>query len=127
MIELKCKDCKYKADIGNTEETGAALCTRSMMYFPINVNDDCHYIPKLRPLQCQDCCNYLDDPGCIGCQPDDSVYFDGELCMGFYDKKKVDLQEILMFWMVQGLYNREEINKMLDKFEASVADLINQK
>ena len=31
----------------------------------------------------------------------------------FYDKKKEDLQEILMFWMVQGLYNREEINKML--------------
>jgi hypothetical protein len=63
-------------------------------------------------LQCQDCCNYFDDPGCIGCQPDDSVYFNGERCSGFYDKKKEDLQEILMFWMVQGLYNREEINKI---------------
>ena len=38
MMELKCKDCKYIADIGNTDETGAALCTRPTTYFPININ-----------------------------------------------------------------------------------------
>ena len=30
---MKCGKCKFKNNIGNTEETGAALCSRVPSYF----------------------------------------------------------------------------------------------
>lgn len=43
---MKCGKCKFKNNIGNTEETGAALCSRVPSYFPINCKDDCHFLPR---------------------------------------------------------------------------------
>lgn len=32
---MKCGKCKFKINIGNTEETGTALCSRVPSYFPM--------------------------------------------------------------------------------------------
>ena len=54
-MELICKNCKYKQDIGNTTETGAAICTNATSYLPINITDKCHLIPEKKELKCSDC------------------------------------------------------------------------
>lgn len=36
---------------------------------------------------------------------------------GFIDKRKEELNSILMFWKVQGFYDREKINELIDEFE----------
>ena len=33
------------------------------------------------------------------------------------DKRKEELNRILMFWKVQGFYDREKINELIDEFE----------
>lgn len=48
------------------------------------------------------------------------------MCIGFIDKRKEKFNSILMFWKVQGLYDREKINKLLDDFEQSYDRLFNQ-
>lgn len=50
----------------------------------------------------------------------------GHLCIGFIDKREEEFNSILMFWKVQGLYDREKINKLLDDFEQSYDRLFNQ-
>ena len=45
--------------------------------------------------------------------------YNGHLCIGFIDKREEEFNSILMFWKVQGLYDREKINKLLDDFEQS--------
>lgn len=47
---MKCGKCKFKNNIGNTEETGAALCSRVPSYFPINCKDDCHFLPEIEEI-----------------------------------------------------------------------------
>lgn len=54
---------------------------------------------------------------CFGCSEDDSAIFNGQLCKGFIDKREEELNRILMFWKVQGFYDREKINELIDKFE----------
>ena len=48
------------------------------------------------------------------------------MCIGFIDKREEEFNSILMFWKVQGLYDREKINKLLDDFEQSYDRLFNQ-
>ncbi|MFQ8901135.1 MAG: hypothetical protein ACLR7D_03705 [Lachnospira eligens] len=45
---------------------------------------------------------------CFSCAEDDSAIFNGQLCRGFIDKRKEELNSILMFWKVQGFYDREK-------------------
>ena len=52
--------------------------------------------------------------------------YNGHLCIGFIDKREDEFNSILMFWKVQGLYDREKINKLLDDFEQSYDRLFNQ-
>ena len=33
------------------------------------------------------------------------------------DKRKEELNRILMFWKVQGFYDRKKINELIDEFE----------
>ena len=95
--ELKCNNCKYKTNVSNTEETGTAICSYPQgEWFVVNVEDSCHYIPEKH------------------------------LCIGFIDKREEEFNSILMFWKVQGLYDREKINKLLDDFEQSYDRLFNQ-
>ena len=54
---------------------------------------------------------------CFSCSEDDSAIFNGQLCKGFIDKREEELNSILMFWKVQGFYDREKINELIDKFE----------
>lgn len=125
-MELICKNCKFKKDIGNTTETGAAICTNTTAYFPINITDKCHLIPEKKELKCSDCKCLTEDFGCAGCSPEDSAYTNGSLCKGYTDNNLDQFEEIIKFWMVQGLYNREKINDMLDTLENLYLDLINQ-
>lgn len=114
---MKCEKCKYKQAIGNTRETGAALCTKNTTYFPINCKDDCHFIPKMKELCCSDCVRFGEDSACMTAEADDKVYSDGRLCGGFIDAKEEEFMKILMFWKVQNLYDRAKIEKMIDEFE----------
>ena len=52
---------------------------------------------------------------CFSCAEDDSAIFNGQL--GFIDKRKEELNSILMFWKVQGFYDRKKINELIDEFE----------
>ncbi len=52
--------------------------------------------------------------------------YNGHLCIGFIDKREEEFNSILMFWKVQGLYDQEKINKLLDDFEQSYDRLFNQ-
>lgn len=54
---------------------------------------------------------------CFSCSEDDSAIFNGQLRRGFIDKRKEELNSILMFWKVQGFYDREKINELIDEFE----------
>ena len=47
---MKCGKCKFKINIGNTEETGDAFCTRVSSYFPINCKDNCHFLPEIEEI-----------------------------------------------------------------------------
>lgn len=54
---------------------------------------------------------------CFSCSEDDSAIFNGQLCRGFIDKRKEELNSILMFCKVQGFYDRKKINELIDEFE----------
>ena len=81
---------------------------------------------KKKELTCGDCSRLNEDTGCFACQETDSAMYNGHLCIGFIDKRKEEFNSILMFWKVQGLYDREKINKLLDDFEQSYDRLFNQ-
>lgn len=115
--KLKCKNCKYKTNIANTSETGSAMCSYPSSWFPINIEDNCHFIPEKKEITCSDCSRLYEDMACFSCSEDDSAIFNGQLCRGFIDKRKEELNSILMFWKVQGFYDREKINELIDEFE----------
>ena len=124
---MKCKDCKYKKNIANTEETGAALCTNSESFFAVDIMDDCHFIPKKRGLLCEDCERLGNDHLCMTQSAEDSAYSnDGTRCGGYIDKRQEVFKEMLMFWKVQGLLTREQLIEIIDKFEAYYKDLTEQ-
>lgn len=54
---------------------------------------------------------------CFSCAEDDSAIFNGQLCGGFIDKRKEELNSILMSWKVQGFYDLKKINELIDEFE----------
>ena len=127
MDELKCNNCKYKTNESNTEETGTAICSYPQgEWFVVNVEDSCHYIPEKKELTCGDCSRLNVVFVCLACQETDSAMHNGHLCIGFIDKREEEFNSILMFWKVQGLYDREKINKLLDDFEQSYDRLFNQ-
>lgn len=124
---MKCKDCKYRCNVNNTEETGSALCKYDSCWTMVSLEDDCHYIPKAKKLTCGDCYNLSHDTACFGCKPEDSAYLGGEeLCPDYRDKRKVEFWSMLMFWKVQQLYSAEEIHQMIDDFEDFYNDLTRQ-
>ena len=123
---MKCKDCKYKKNLANTDECNKGICTYPESWFPIDLNDDCHFIPKAEELKCKDCWHLYNDFGCFMCDEEDSAFYDGKLCRMFDDLKKDDFSSILMFWMIHGLYDREKINEMIDDFEKRYYDLTEQ-
>ncbi|RGY82365.1 hypothetical protein [Dorea sp. AM58-8] len=95
---MKCGKCKFKINIGNTEETGAAFCSRVSSYFPINCKDDCHFLPRKKELYCKDCSRLGRDTACMTARENDKVYYNGQRCGGFIDKKEDEFTEILQFW-----------------------------
>lgn len=72
---------------------------------------------KKKEITCSDCSRLHEDMACFSCAEDDSAIFNGQLCRGFIDKRKEELNRILMFWKVQGFYDRKEINELIDEFE----------
>ena len=122
---MNCKTCKFRKNIGNTEEKGIALCTYSTLNFLIKLTDDCHYLPKKKELTCGDCERY-GDLAC-GCLADEPAYHDGKLCVKYTDKRISDLSEILIYLKVQGLYNRSEIESILDETDKFFEELAEPK
>lgn len=70
---MKCGKCKFKINIGNTEETGAAFCSGVSSYFPINCKDDCHFLPRKKELYCKDCSRLGRDTACMTVRENDKV------------------------------------------------------
>lgn len=120
---MKCEMCKYKQDIANSKETGAAVCTRKASYFPVNYGDNCHFIPKKRELLCGDCVRFGEDFACVESEANSKAYINGKLCAGFIDAKEQDFLEILMFWKVHDLYDRDKIEKIIAEFEDFYTDI----
>ena len=83
----------------------------------MNDEDYCHYFGVPQELTCGDCSRLIYDSGCVGCQEDESAYHFGHLCRGFQDRREDEFVEILAFWLVHDMYDRQKIEKMLDEFE----------
>ena len=127
MDELKCNNCKYKTNVSNTEETGTAICSYPQgEWFVVMLKIAAIIFLKKRSLPVEICSRLNEDTGCFACQETDSAMYNGHLCIGFIDKREEEFNSILMFWKVQGLYDREKINKLLDDFEQSYDRLFNQ-
>ena len=47
---MRCEKCKHKQDIANSNETGAAVCIRNASHFPVNYEDEYHFLPPKREL-----------------------------------------------------------------------------
>lgn len=43
MKKMKCYNCKFKHDIGNTDTSGKAICEFPRSFQPIDVSDECHF------------------------------------------------------------------------------------
>ena len=114
---MKCRDCKHKMNIGNTEETGSAICSYSTMHKMIHLDDPCHFLQETAQLTCGDCDCLHTDMGCFGCSPEDSPYFGGKLCDGYTDKKELEFYKILMFWKTHHYFDRDRIIGIIDDFE----------
>lgn len=123
---MKCKDCKYKNNVTNTDETGCAICSYPSSWFPVHIDDNCHYILEKKELTCGDCARLGEDFACLDCLAEDSAYGDDALCSGFVDKKEEELSKILMFWKVHDFYDRERINDLIDRFEESYRKIMEQ-
>lgn len=63
---------------------------------------------KKKELTCGDCSRLGEDTACIDCSEDDSAIYNGQLCRGFVDEREEEFKQILMFWKVQGFYDREK-------------------
>lgn len=124
--KLKCKNCKYRKNIENTNETGSAICSYSSSWFPINIENNCYFIPEKKKLTCGDCSRLNEDTACFGCSEDDSALYNGQLCRGFVDEREEEFKQILMFWKVQGFYDREKINKIINEFEQFYDNLLKE-
>lgn len=116
--KLRCRDCKYMQKIGNTDETGAALCCYPDSYEPTTLDTACVFLPETAELRCGDCARFGNDFGCYTCSAEDSAIRNGTPCLGFIDKNEDKLFGILAFWKNHGIYNRERIIKLLDRFES---------
>ena len=123
---MKCKECKYKNTIANTDQSEIAICSYPNSWFPVHMEDDCHFIPEKKELTCGDCARLGEDSACIGCFAEDSAYDDGKLCSEFIDKQEEEFSKILMFWKVQGFYDRKKIEDLMDSFEESYRKLTEQ-
>ena len=115
-ITMKCKDCKYMKTIANTDETGSAICGYPMSFFPIDVNDECHYAPK--PLTCKDCDRFGNDWACMTALEDDPVIGEnGHPCGGYIDRKETELYNILADWKMRGYNYRGKLFDVSQRFE----------
>lgn len=84
-----CKDCKYKQNIANTDETGEALCSFAGGYIPINVEDTCGFLPSDK-ITCKNCEHFVQkDVACLTAEEDD----DATDCCGFIDADTVYLTQ----------------------------------
>ena len=52
--------------------------------------------------------------------------YKNDLCREFVDEREAEFKQILMFWKVQGFYDRERINKLIDEFEQFYDNLLKQ-
>ena len=98
LDKMQCINCKYRKNISNTEETGSAICSYSNSWFPINIEDNCYFIPEKNELTCGDCSRLTEDTACFGFSEDDSALYNGQLCRGFVDEREAEFKQILMFW-----------------------------
>ncbi len=114
MKPRKCKKCLYKKKIATL---GQGICSYDERGCLVNDEDYCHYLGVPQELTCGDCARLSYDSGCAGCREDESAFHAGHLCRGFQDRHEDDFIEILTFWLVHDMYDRQKIEKMLDEFE----------
>ncbi len=118
-----CRNCKYRANMGNTDECGMIICSYPASWFMSGIDDECHFIvrPGSRRPRCGDCVN-IDDRGCWGCLPKEEIYHtdkDGNEhpCDGFYAKYEDQFRDALVFWLETGLKNKEDIIRLIEEFD----------
>ena len=114
MKPRKCEKCLYKKNITTS---GEGICSYAERWFSVNDEDCCHYLGGAKELTCGDCSRLIYDSGCAGCREDESAFHARHLCRGFQDRREGDFEEILAFWLVHEMYDRQKIEKMLDEFE----------
>lgn len=119
---MKCKDCQKMTPIGNTNETGCAICTAAVSYFLIQIENDCVFQPK--EYTCGDCMHYRDaDPACFTVEAEDSIYksWDGTIkdtpCCGFEDYRINNVKNALADWLMRGYDIDEKLANLVKEFK----------
>lgn len=94
---MKCKNCKYRKNIGNTSETGSAICSYSSSWFPVNIENNCHLISEKKELKCGDCSRLGEDTACFDCSEDDSAIYNDNCAEDLWMNGKKNLNKYLCF------------------------------
>ncbi|MCM1506719.1 MAG: hypothetical protein NC177_06245 [Ruminococcus flavefaciens] len=110
-MKLKCKDCKKYV---NTATEGHGVCSLPNSWFPVESENDCHYLSGAE-IKCKDCGRFGADLACITADENDCA----DDCMLFIDIEEENLHGIFWKWLQRGTYSREKIMELCDEFENS--------
>lgn len=106
---MKCKDCKFKMNIANTEQSRQAICSFPNSYSPVCIDNDCLFIREA--FKCKDCESFYYDSACLAKDEEDKP------CSDFMSIGESKIVETLIELLVNGLYSRGRINDILNRFE----------
>ncbi len=67
-------------------------------------------------MKCRDCWRLENDFACLGMDGDDDY---ANRCIGFLDLHEENLIEIFRYWNLKGMYSREKIMALCERFENS--------
>ena len=105
-----CTKCKYFSEIQNTKETGMGICKFTESFQPINIKNDCPFIPeKKHKLTCGDC-EIFGEWSCFTCEENQKA------CgIAFEDKLINNIKNPLYQLYLQGRCKKEDILKLVEQ------------
>lgn len=107
---MKCQECNNFQEINNTNTTGQGICSAGTYWSPVNVNDECGFMPT--PFTCENCGNK--DEGLCFPEIDGKI---AENCCGFYDQRMNEIGSIILDWKIRGMDYQNMINKIINNVE----------
>ena len=105
---LCCNACEKYYPLGDGMDHG--VCSLPEVYFAVDGTSPCVFL-LMHKKTCASCSHFENDTACYTARATDDI------CVGFEDKREVELTTILFEWLKQGTYSRERLLKLCDAFE----------